>query len=311
MNRIDPLVAAAASRVRTIAGGMQPTVAIILGSGLGELADGIESSVRIPFAELPGFVSSTARGHRGQVVIGRLAGTPVVALAGRFHRYEGWSLAQVTFPVRVMSALGAKTMIVSNAAGGLRPHFRVGDLMVIRDHINWIPARRPTEARGDDPVRSRSTADDSSDRADRNAADDIDHQRPHGFGGVSAATYDAALAQVAMAAGRDGDFAVHQGTYLATLGPTYETRAEYRMMRRLGADAVGMSTVPEAIVARRCGMRALAISMISNVARPDAVEETTHDEVLDAGRDAAPNLTRVVRAVISASSGSGLPTDHH
>ena len=185
-------------------------------------------------------------------------------MAGRLHRYEGWSFDQITFPVRVLAACGSPVLIVSNAAGGLRHHFKVADAMVIRDHINFLPLRsswQPFRSRGENP-------------------------------------YDPQLAQTALAISRSADIPVHQGTYLATLGPSYETRAEYRMMRRLGADAVGMSTVPEVLVAQACGLRVLALSMISNVATPDAASETTHEEVLEAGRLAGPRMSKIVREVV-------------
>ena len=247
-------------------GGITPQVALVLGSGLGGLADQIESARRVPYEEIPNFARGTAAGHRGELVAGLFHGVPVVAMAGRLHRYEGWSLAQVTYPIEVLAGLGASALLVSNAAGGLRHHFQVGEIMVIRDHINWL---------GDPPEPQTLAA-----------------ATPRRVG----ATYDSELAEVALAAGRRHDFGMHQGTYLATLGPTYETRAEYRMMRRLGADCVGMSTVPEVIAARRCGMRVLALSMISNVARPDAATETTHDEVLDAGKLAAPRMAHIATA---------------
>lgn len=266
-----------------------PRVGIILGSGLGGLADQIEQPHAIRFADIPGFAQSTAAGHRGQLITGSWGGRPVVVLAGRLHRYEGWSVSQITFPVRLMHALGARVLIASNAAGGLRHHFAVGDAMVLRDHINAIG----------NPLASLSPI-----------AADGDNVGPTTHGPQNAATtetptrgispYDPQLAELALAAGRSGNFPVHQGTYLATLGPSYETRAEYRMMRRLGADCVGMSTVPEVLTAQNLGMRVLALSMISNVARPDAATETTHAEVLDAGRQSEPRMIHIVRTVLDA-----------
>lgn len=268
---MDAELAAAVEHCRDHGLNLGPTTAIILGSGLGGLADEIGEPRTLATADIPGFARGTAAGHRGQLVAGRWGGSDVLVLAGRLHRYEGWSLAQITFPVRLLAALGARSLIVSNAAGGLRAHFRVGDPLVIRDHINWIgnpPSGSDTGGRG---ILLRGTS-----------------------------PYDPQLAAAALAAGRRGDFAVHEGTYLATLGPTYETRAEYRMMRRMGADCVGMSTVPEVLEARRLGMRVLAISMISNVARPDAAGETTHEEVLEAGRQAEPRMKRLVHGVLQS-----------
>ena len=254
--------------IQHLTSSFQPTAGIILGSGLSGLTRAITDPIRIPFGDIPNFASSTAKGHRGELVFGTLAGKPVVAMAGRFHRYEGWTFDQVTFPVEVISMLGARNLIVSNAAGGLRHHFHVGDVMLIRDHINFLPARESAQ-----PFALRGTS-----------------------------PYDPHMAETALRCGREHNFSVHQGTYLATLGPSYETRAEYRMMRRLGADCVGMSTVPEVLVAQRCGMRVLALSMISNVARPDAPQgsasETTHAEVLEAGRNAEPNMSRIVESVV-------------
>lgn len=259
-------LAAAFVRSRLSSQGLDqpPASGIILGSGLGNLASEVTDAISIPFAEIPGFAVGTAAGHRSQLVVGTLEGQPVMMLAGRLHLYEGWSVQQVTFPVRVMAALGIRMLIVSNAAGGLRPWFRVGDIMVIRDSIN----RLPSSGLRWDPLTSTRFP------------------------------YDRQLGDFAMAVGRQYDFTVHQGVYLATLGPTYETRAEYRMMRRLGADSVGMSTVPEVLQAAHCGIRVLALSMISNVARPDAAVETTHEEVLDAGREAAPRMRRLVTSIL-------------
>ncbi|XZE53190.1 purine-nucleoside phosphorylase [Planctomycetaceae bacterium SH139] len=271
--------------IRSRIGAFQPRFGIVLGSGLGGLADEITAATRIDFGDLPNFVPSTAAGHAGQLVTGLLAGVPVVALAGRLHRYEGWSVAQVTFPIRVLRALGAGTLIASNAAGGLRHHFAVGDIMVIRDHINWLGS----------PVLgfAQSQVDDATATAAVNTT-----AAAVGVLARGRQPYDAELADLALAAGRRGDFAVHQGTYLATLGPSYETPAEYRMMRRIGADCVGMSTVPEVLMAQQLGMRVLALSMISNVARPDAPQETLHQEVLQIGRQAEPNMSYLVRAVV-------------
>jgi purine-nucleoside phosphorylase len=265
----DNLLQAASAVVQERLQGLLPRSAIILGSGLGDLAAEIEGGGRLPFATIPGFAKSTAAGHRGELVCGFLNKIPIIALAGRLHCYEGWSIEQVTFPVKLLATLGIKQLIVSNAAGGLRPHFQVGDLLVIRDHINWIPCRQYSQTTLSQPARSTTP-------------------------------YCPLLAKTALAAGRQEDMPMHEGTYLATLGPTYETRAEYRMMRRIGADCVGMSTVPEVLEAQRQGMRVLALSMISNVARPDACEETDHQEVLDAGKIAAPRMRAVVQRVLKS-----------
>ena len=260
---------------------------IVLGSGLGALADRIERPIAVDYQEIPGFAKATAGGHRGQLIFGRLAGGRVIAMAGRFHRYEGWNNDQVTFPVRVMGALGATRLIVSNAAGGVNSKFRVGDLMLIRDHLNWlhgggpIPGTIPREPRRKPPANG----------CDENSAIRETPDRKQ-------SVYDNGLSDLAVQAAIEGGFTLHQGTYLATLGPTYETRAEYRMMRRLGADAVGMSTVGEVLAAVALGMRVLGVSLISNVAQVDRAVKADHEEVLRAGRDAAAKMERLVTQLI-------------
>jgi purine-nucleoside phosphorylase len=243
--------------------------AIVLGSGLGSLADKIESATAVPYDSIPGFARTTAGGHRGQLIVGRFGGAPVVAMAGRLHRYEGWTDRQVAFPIRVMLGLGADRLVVSNAAGGVNPKLRVGDIVVIRDHINWL-FQRATDFAAAEPSLGR-----------------------HG-GGI----YDPQLAREALAAARQSGFTAVEGTYLATLGPTYETRAEYRMMRRMGADVVGMSTVPEVLAAAERSIPVLALSIVSNVANPDRAIVADHSEVLQAGDAAAGKLERIVRRVV-------------
>ncbi|EMI20723.1 Inosine guanosine and xanthosine phosphorylase [Rhodopirellula maiorica SM1] len=260
-----------------------PTVAIILGSGLGGLAEKIQHPVVIPFPDIPGFAASTASGHRGQLILGELEQTRVVAMAGRFHRYEGWSRAEVSFPVFVMARLGATQLVVSNAAGGVNPKLNVGDIVVIRDHIDFMRGEfqppnltpqgsgLPEGTFGFSPLRHRDV-------------------------------YDPELSSIAMQASREHNFAAYEGTYLATLGPNYETRAEYRMMRRIGADVAGMSTVPEVLAAANLGMRTLGLSMVSNVANPDSAVVASHDEVLAAGLAAEGKMEAIVRAVLRKTS---------
>ncbi|WP_182866728.1 purine-nucleoside phosphorylase [Stieleria mannarensis] len=250
--------------------------AVVLGSGLGSLADRIESAVAVPFGQIPGFARSTASGHRGQLVFGTLGGQPLVAMAGRLHRYEGWTHDQVTFPIRVMHAIGATRLIASNAAGGVNPLLAVGDIVVLCDQIDWLHRRRQWGP------PSPSDAESPGFPASR-----------HG------PIYDPQLAAIALAAARCGGFHAVQGTYLATLGPTYETRAEYRMMRRIGVDVVGMSTAGEALTAANLGMSVLALSVVSNVADPDRANVADHAEVLEAGGAAAAKLEGIVRRVIS------------
>lgn len=246
-----------------------PTTAIILGSGLGGLADKIQDPTVVPFTQIPGFVSSTAGGHRGELILGYLATRPVVAMAGRLHRYEGWTNDQVVFPVHVMAALGAVNLIVSNAAGGVNPRLRVGDLVIIRDHINWLGGCFLDFPTSPGPLTRQS---------------DI---------------YDPHWSAVAMRAAIEGRFNALPGTYLATLGPNYETRSEYRMMRRIGADVAGMSTVIEVLAAASLKMRILGLSMVSNVANPDRATQTNHAEVLEAGRAAEVKMEAVIRAVLT------------
>ena len=251
-----------------------PSAGIVLGSGLGGLADRIENASVISFGEIPGFATSTAGGHRGQLILGTLAGKCVVAMAGRLHRYEGWSNDEVTFPIQVIHSLGAHALIVSNAAGGVNPKLRVGDILVIRDHINLMGGVFAS----------------------------IDSSQPIGLHRIGlhrrGDVYDHAMSVAAMSASRQNNFAAYEGTYLATLGPTYETRSEYRMMRRIGADVAGMSTVPEVLAANRLGMRVLGLSMVSNVASPDVAVVADHNEVLQAGKAAEAKMEAIVCHVL-------------
>ncbi|TWU63361.1 Purine nucleoside phosphorylase 1 [Crateriforma conspicua] len=247
-----------------------PKVAVVLGSGLGGVADRIDAVATIPFDSLPGFAASTAAGHRGQLILGHIDGVAVVAMAGRLHRYEGHRRDAIVFPIQLMAQLGAETLIVSNAAGGIDPRLNVGDIVLIDSHIDWIhggPNRTDTAVSG------------------------VLHRQPQ--------IYDPQLMQWASDAAVADGFAMQRGTYLATTGPTYETRAEYRMMRRIGADLAGMSTVPETIAGASMGMRVLALSMVSNVANPDQPQAASHEEVLQAGRQAAGKLESVVRCIVS------------
>ncbi|NND96882.1 MAG: purine-nucleoside phosphorylase [Pirellulaceae bacterium] len=252
-----------------------PNTAIILGSGLGGLADKIEDPVVIAYREIPGFAKSTAGGHRGELITGMLAGSPVVAMAGRFHRYEGWSIDAVAFPVHVMAALGAKRLIVSNAAGGVNPKLRVGDIVVIRDHINLMTGQS-------------LCADHSS-------------ELPLGRRGN---IYDPWMSSIAMRVAVEEGFTAYQGTYLATFGPTYETRAEYRMQRKIGADVAGMSTVPEVLAAAEIGLPVLGLSMVTNVANVDVAVNANHTEVLRAGEAAAAKMESIVARILTMQSGS-------
>ena len=243
-----------------------PVCGIVLGSGLGGLAERIADAVRIPFSHIPGFPVATVAGHAGQLLLGTLGGRPVVALAGRFHMYEGHDAALAAFPVRVIHALGAPVYIASNAAGGVRRTFSAGDLMLLVDHINLMyrnPLIGATEP-GDERFPDMSDP------------------------------YDPALRAVMRAAAAAVGVALHEGVYCGLLGPTYETPAEVRMLERMGVDAVGMSTVPEVIVARAIGMRAVAVSCITNKAAGLTAERLSHAEVMDAGRAVAGRFEALI-----------------
>lgn len=260
--------------IAPLLGGRQPTVGIILGSGLGGLADEIEEAVAISYNVIPGFVGSTAPGHAGRLVIGQLGGKTVLAMQGRFHFYEGHDMQQVTFPVRVMRALGLGTLLVTNAAGGLNPAFQTGDLMALSDHI-FIPGMA-----GQNPLRGPN--DDSI--------------GPRFLPVVNA--YDRQLRDLAQAEAAKQGIRFHQGTYVMLTGPNFETRAEMRMLRAWGADAVGMSTVPEVLVAVHGGMRVLGISTITNTLNPDTTVEANGEEVIEVGKAVGPRLVSLVKAIL-------------
>lgn len=266
-SQIDEAVAAIRQRWDT-----KPRVGMILGSGLGGLADEIEADAAFAYGDLPNFPQSTAIGHAGRLICGQLAGVPVVAMQGRFHLYEGYSAEQVTLPVRVMTALGIELLVVTNAAGGLDPSFRAGEVMVIDDQINLM-FHNPLVGVNDDGLGPRFPD----------------------MGGP----YDAGLIAAALAVARQENFVAHRGVYVAMLGPTYETRAEYRYLRRIGGHAVGMSTVPEVIVAVHGGVRVLGISTIANVASPDAPQATSGEEVVAVVQSAGNNVAKIIQAVIA------------
>lgn len=258
--------AAAYIRARTGASAPTPVCGIVLGSGLGGLADRIEGAVRIPFAEVPGFPAATVAGHAGQVLVGMLGGRPVIAMAGRFHMYEGHDAALSALPVRVMHALGVPVYLASNAAGGVRRTFNPGDLMVIADHINLM-FRNPLFG----------------------AVEPGDERFPD-----MSAPYDAALRALLHECARATGTTLQDGVYCGLTGPTYETPAEVRMLERLGVDAVGMSTVPEVIVARALGMRVAAVSCITNKAAGLSLEKLNHAEVMEAGRAVAGRFEALI-----------------
>jgi purine-nucleoside phosphorylase len=248
-----------------------PRVGIILGSGLGSVGDSIALEQCISYNDIPNFLRSTAVGHKGQLLCGRLADVPVVAMQGRSHCYEGYSAERATFPVRVMKSLGIELLIVSNAAGGLNPLFQCGDIMVIDDHINLLN-RNPLVGVNDDSLGPR-------------------------FPDMSS-PYDRKLGDRALAIARQTDFVCHRGVYIAMLGPTYETRAEIRMLRYFEGDAVGMSTVPEAIVAVHAGLRVLGLSTITNICSPDKQVTTSGHEVIATAETAREKLQAIVTGIV-------------
>jgi purine-nucleoside phosphorylase len=244
-----------------------PSVGLILGSGLGAAAAALADPVAIPYEEIPHFARSTAHGHTGQLVCGRLDGVPVIVMEGRMHAYEGYPLAQITFPVRVLRRLGARLLIVTNACGGLNPQFRTGDIMVIDDHINLM---------NDNPLIGIN-----------------DERLGPRFPDMSA-PYEPVLIDRALAVARRENFAAHRGVYVAVTGPNLETRAEYRFLRAIGADVVGMSTVPEVIVAVHAGLRVLGLSVITDMCLPDALEVATVENILAVARASEPKLRAII-----------------
>ena len=268
----DARAAAEAVRGRLSAAldGETPVAAIILGSGLGGLAKQIAGAATVQFGDVPGFPAAAVAGHAGALIAGRLANRPVIALAGRFHVYEGHDVRLAALPVRVMRALGARTLIVTNAAGGVRRTFRPGDLMLLDDHIN-LTFRNPLIG--------------SVEQGEERFPD-------------MSAPYDRDLRLLAREVALEAGIPVQEGVYAALLGPAYETQAEVRMLERLGADAIGMSTVPEVIVARALGMRVLGISCITNLACGLSSTPPSHEEVLVTAAAAAVRLERIVSAVV-------------
>ncbi len=249
----------------------EPVVGIILGTGLGAVAKEIDVEVEIPYEKLPHFAVSTVESHAGKLIFGTLSGVPVVAMQGRFHYYEGWTMKQITYPVRVMRALGAKVLIVSNAAGGLNPLFRPGDIMLITDHINLI---------GDNPLIGKN-----------------DDELGPRFPDMSDA-YTKELRDIAEQTALELGIRLVQGVYVPVAGPNLETPAEYRFLRLIGGDAVGMSTAPEVIVAVHSGMKVLGFSVITDMCLPDALKPVTLEEILAVAATADEKMARLVKAVV-------------
>ena len=250
-----------------------PKTAIVLGTGLGQLALEITDKTEFPYSEIPNFPVSTVEGHSGKLIFGKLGGVDILAMQGRFHFYEGYSMKEVTFPVRVMYELGIKTLFVSNAAGGMNPTFSIGDLMIITDHINFFPEH---------PLRGKNfpTGPRFPDM----------HE-----------TYDLALVALADRIAAEKGIKVQHGVYVGVQGPTFETPAEYKMYHLLGGDAVGMSTVPEVIVAHHCGIRTFGVSVITDLGGFDNPIEVSHEEVQEAANKAQPLMTTIMREMIVRS----------
>ncbi len=249
----------------------RPETAIILGTGLGSLVNEIEDKYEISYETIPHFPVSTVEGHSGKLIFGKLGKKDILAMQGRFHFYEGYAMTEVTFPIRVMRELGIKTLFVSNAAGGMNPDFEIGDLMIITDHINFFPEH---------PLRGKNI--------------------PYGprFPDMSEA-YNKELIRKADEIAAEKGIKVQHGIYIGTQGPTYETPAEYKMFRILGADAVGMSTVPEVIVANHCGIRVFGMSVITDLGVEGKIVEVTHEEVQKAADKAQPLMTTIMRELIN------------
>jgi purine-nucleoside phosphorylase len=266
LERIQETAAFLRSKMHT-----HPETAIILGTGLGSLANEITDKYEIGYETIPNFPVSTVEGHSGKLIFGKLGDKDIMAMQGRFHYYEGYAMTEVTFPIRVMRELGIQTLFVSNAAGGMNPDFEIGDLMIITDHINFFPEH---------PLRGKNI--------------------PYGprFPDMSEA-YNKGLIQKANEIAQEKGIKVQHGIYIGTQGPTYETPAEYKMFRILGADAVGMSTVPEVIVANHCGIQVFGMSVITDLGVEGKIVEVTHEEVQKAADAAQPLMTSIMRELIN------------
>lgn len=252
----------------------RPKTAIILGTGLGQLASQISDAEEIPYSEIPNMPVSTVEGHSGKLIFGTLGGKEIVAMQGRFHYYEGYSMKEVTFPIRVMKACGIETLFVSNASGGTNPSFRVGDIMIIEDHVNLFPEH---------PLRGKNYPE-------------LGERFPDMM-----EPYDFQLIKLAEQIAREKGVHLQKGVYVGTTGPTFETRAEYRYFRVIGGDAVGMSTVPEVIVANHAGMRVFGVSVITDLGGFGTPEKVSHEEVQKAASAAQPIMTMIMSEMIRRS----------
>lgn len=249
---------------------VKPKTAVILGSGLGNFAESMTLESRTAYKDIPDFPLSTVEGHKGELLFGTIGGKEIMCMQGRFHYYEGYSMQQVTFPVRVMKALGVELLVVTNASGAVNPTYNVGDIMLIKDHINLMP--NPLIGRNDSRLGVR-------------------------FPSMSNA-YDKTIREQAAQAASQNGIPLQEGVYVGTTGPSFETPAEYGFFRTIGGDTVGMSTVPEVIVAAHSGIKVLGMSVISNVFRPDEVKECTHEEVLEGVAKAGDKMSRIVKSLI-------------
>ncbi|MGW8144330.1 MAG: purine-nucleoside phosphorylase [Anaerolineales bacterium] len=269
LEQIDSAVEVIRSRIK-----IQPQVGMILGSGLGTLAESVENAVTVPYGDLPPWPVSTVEGHQGRLVIGELEKQKVLVMQGRSHYYEGYSMPQIGFPVRVMQRLGVEVLIVTNAAGAVNPNFEPGDVMLITDHLNLLGMA------GESPLRGPNF-------------DEIGPRFPDmGF------AYDRELGDIARQVAMESGFTLQEGVYVCLAGPSFETPADLRFLQAIGVDAVGMSTVPEVTVAVHGGMRVLGLSTISNKANLDGNTVTSHEEVLEAGKIVLPKLTQIVKGVL-------------
>lgn len=251
----------------------QPEYAIVLGSGLGKLQDEVEEKIEIDYKDIPYFPQSTVQGHKGKLIFGKIEGKRVLMMAGRFHYYEGYTMQEVTFPIRVFKGLGIEKLILSNASGGVNPNYEVGDAVVIRDHINMMPEH---------PLRGKN----------------YDKLGPR-FVDMSEA-YDKEMLEFVVEYGKSKGIEVKQGVYMGLQGPTFETPSEYGMVQILGADCVGMSTVPEVIVAKHQGMRVFCVSVITDLGGPELTIPVSHEEVLNAANKAMPNIITLVRGLVAS-----------
>lgn len=267
-------VTEAAAYIRSLWRGT-PQTGLVLGTGLGGLAAEIDTEVAIPYSDIPHFPNSTTTSHRGQLVCGRLDGVPVIAMEGRFHMYEGYPLKQITLPIRVFKALGAEMLVVSNACGGLNPNYNCGDIMLIEDQINLM---------GDNPLIGIND--------DRLGPRFPDMCEP----------YDQRMIDVALSVARRNDIVAHKGVFVAVVGPNLETRAEYRYLRTIGADVVGMSTVPETIVAVHSGLKVVGFSVVTDMCLPDALKPASVEEIIAVANRAEPQLTTLVRETIAQAN---------